>query len=502
MGSQEESETVVGAAALSGDKTPSQVETDELPSPVVTAISRKSSVLMVVVSGLALLSDGYNIQVVGYMYPILSQLYPEAFTSDIKTRLSNALLVGGIVGILFFGWAIDRLGRRTGIFWSTFFLVLGVVLTTAAHGTTPRGLFWMMVVGRGVSGFGFGGEFAVAAVGSTEAAEETRPRLRALIVGVATTFAVDLGFVVGGIVSIVVVEAYGRGASDGVWRVTFGIGFVLPLALLFFRLRLVNSTQYRRHVLKSRIPYRLCVRRYWKPMLGTIGVWFFYDFVVYPFGVFATTIIGTLNPQNTLVQNIGFGTVVNCFYLPGAFLGGFLMDRIGRKNTVTLGFALWAVMGFILGGALGPIQSVFPLFVVLYGIFLSVGEMGPGVGNFVCSSESFPTPIRGHFLGLAGAFGKAGATIGSEVFAPIQNRFADPQKGVQAVFLIGAAFAAVGGLIAWFLLPDMTGRDLEEEDVRFRRYLEENGYEGVYGESMAAEIRSTAFKVGRESTKR
>ncbi len=79
------------------------------------------------------------------------------------------------------------------------------------------------------------------------------------------------------------------------------------------------------------------------------------------------------------MQNIGYGTVVNCFYLPGALLGGFLMDRIGRKNTVTLGFALWALMGFIIGGALGPIQSVFPLFVVLYGIFLSVGEMGPGV---------------------------------------------------------------------------------------------------------------------------
>jgi hypothetical protein len=32
--------------------------------------------------------------------------------------------------------------------------------------------------------------------------------------------------------------------------------------------------------------------------------------------------------------------------------------------------------------------------------------MGPGVATFLCGAESFPTPIRGHFLGLAAAVGK------------------------------------------------------------------------------------------------
>lgn len=58
-----------------------------------------------------------------------------------------------------------------------------------------------------------------------------------------------------------------------------------------------------------------------------------------------------------------------------------------------LGFALWCVNGFvscarcefwgpsslieeqILGGALQPIQSIFPLFVVIYGLFQTFGEM-------------------------------------------------------------------------------------------------------------------------------
>jgi len=40
---------------------------------------------------------------------------------------------------------------------------------------------------------------------------------------------------------------------------------------------------------------------------------------------------------------------------------------------MTLGFACWAVLGFIIGGALKPIQSVFPLFIVLYGFFNAFG---------------------------------------------------------------------------------------------------------------------------------
>lgn len=60
------------------------------------------------------------------------------------------------------------------------------------------------------------------------------------------------------------------------------------------------------------------------------------------------------------------------------------MDWIGRKQTMTLGFVLWSILGFIIGGALNPILSVFPLFVVLYGIFNTLGEMGPGVStNFI-----------------------------------------------------------------------------------------------------------------------
>jgi MFS family permease len=130
-----------------------------IPSDKIAKITRTSSITMVMVGGLALFSDGYNAQIIGYMNPLFSELYPDGFSASIKTRLSNAYLIGEIFGMLFFGWAIDKLGRRTGILFATIFLVLGIVLATAAHGKDNLGMFWMMIVSRGIAGFGAGGEF-------------------------------------------------------------------------------------------------------------------------------------------------------------------------------------------------------------------------------------------------------------------------------------------------------------------------------------------------------
>ncbi|KAJ5134971.1 uncharacterized protein N7443_003413 [Penicillium atrosanguineum] len=454
---------------------------------------KRSGVLNVVVSGLALFSDGYNAQIIGYMEPLFSVLYKNGMSSTIKSRLSNSYLIGEIFGMLFFGVLIDRIGRRTGIIAATVFLILGVVLATAAHGTSELGMFWMMIVARGIAGFGAGGEYPVCATSATEAADETEKlrKRRGFLVAVTTDFAVDLGFVAAGLVALIILACYHQQNSEGVWRIAFGLGIVLPLSICFFRVRMINSTQYRKHAIKSHYPYKLVLKRYWKPMLGTSLAWFCYDFVTYPFGLFSSTIVEQLNPNNTTVQNIGYGTVINCFYLPGCLLGGLLMDRIGRKQNMTLGFMLWAVWGFILGGALPQIQSVFPLFIVMYGIFQALGEMGPGVSTFLCAAESFPTPLRGHFLGFAAAVGKAGASIGTEVFTPIQSSFSSTERGQQAVFLIGAAFTVVGGLISWFLIPDMS-RELETEDARFKAYLEEHGYDiSLYGEALVVNPRTS-----------
>jgi len=107
----------------------------------------------------------------------------------------------------------------------------------------------------------------------------------------------------------------------------------------------------------------------------------------------------------------------------------------------------------------------------------SSGNLGPGDMLGLVSAESYATPIRGTCYGLSAAVGKAGAAIGTQVFTPIQNNL-----GKRWTFIIAAICGVVGILVTYIFVPDMTGVDLAEEDARFMRYLERNGWEGTVGE--------------------
>jgi MFS family permease len=135
--------------------------------------------------------------------------------------------------MLFFGVIIDRIGRRTGIVFATLFLILGIVLATASHGKDQLGLFWMMIVGRGIAGFGAGGEYPTCGTGSAEASDETSRlrKRRGILVALATDFAIDLGFVVAGVVALIVLACYHEKTSAGVWRVCFGLGIVVSYSI-------------------------------------------------------------------------------------------------------------------------------------------------------------------------------------------------------------------------------------------------------------------------------
>ncbi|WVQ83288.1 hypothetical protein IAT38_005427 [Cryptococcus sp. DSM 104549] len=457
------------------------------PLAELEAPSRKrtwAQTMSVLISGVALFSDGYNIQIAGYTNTVMAKLYPKDFNTTMKTRISNSILIGDIFGMLFFGVLADRLGRRWGIIGCTFFLVLGVTLATAAHGKSDTGMFWMIVVGRGIAGLGAGGEYSVCTTSAVEAADETHAlrRKRGLLVASSTSVAIFAGFVGSSIVFLIVLAAYGGQPHVGVWRICFGIGIILPLAIFIFRMRMVDSSLYRKHAItrKAKFPYRLAFKRYWKPLLGCSLIWFLYDAVAYPFNLLAPTIAAGFKDNQTLLESNGWGALVNSFALPGAFFGAFLIDRLGPRQTYAAGLLTASLFGFAIGGAMEPLRNngtgAFAAFVILFCLFQMILSVGPGNCNFLISSESFPTPIRGHFLGLSSAIGKAGAAVGTQVFPLIQERFSTTLKGQQATFLIGSAVCVVGAVVVMTLVPNRRDQ-LEDEDKEFRRYLEENGWD-------------------------
>jgi MFS family permease len=140
----------------------SVVEKDSAPA----FYSKVSVYLMMLFSGLALGSDGYNAAVMSNLNLMLTVIYPDTLSSDMKARLSNAFLIGMIVGMVGFGVVVDQIGRKTGAVLTTLILLLGIALSAGASGTSPLGLCWMLVVARGIAGVGAGGEYPVAGTSS------------------------------------------------------------------------------------------------------------------------------------------------------------------------------------------------------------------------------------------------------------------------------------------------------------------------------------------------
>ncbi|KAL2207054.1 inorganic phosphate transporter [Sarocladium strictum] len=443
---------------------------------------------MILFSGLAIGSDGYNAAVIGNVQILMKYIYPEALTDTIYSRLSNAFLIGMIIGMLFFGVVVDQLGRKTGAVLTTILLVLGIAMSAAANGADHTGLLWMLIVARGVAGVGAGGEYPVSGAGAAEATDESGKyrKHRGFMFAMLADLSASLGYVWAGLVPLLLLLCVNKREDkyEIVWRTAFALGAVPPLGIVWFRLRMAVATAYRKSSMrKQRVPYWLALKRYYRPLIGVSSCWALYNWVSIPFGIFSATIISRTNASGDLVKDLGWGVVINCFYLPGPFLGGYLSDKIGRRKTMALGFTLQAIIGFILGGATAQIQKIFPLFVVLYGLFLTFGEVGPGSTVVLTASECFPTSIRGQMMGFISACSKAGAAIGTQVFTAILNSYVDkPQQGDRAVFLIGSAFAVLGAVIAFFVIPDVSRR-LEDDDAAWKVYLADHGWEATWGDN-------------------
>lgn len=66
-----------------------------------------------------------------------------------------------------------------------------------------------------------------------------------------------------------------------------------------------------------------------------------------------------------------------------------------------------------MSGLYTQLKKHIAAFAVIYGIFLSFGEVGPGNCLGLLAAKSGPTAVRGQFYGIAAAIGKTGAFAGT-----------------------------------------------------------------------------------------
>lgn len=310
-----------------------------------------------------------------------------------------------------------------------------------------------------------------------------------------TNVQIDFAFLVSAIVATVVVVITGENHLRAAWRICLGIGILPPLSLLYLRLKLQEPEAFKRESMaKTSTPWLLVIKYYWFRLTIVSIIWFIYDFSAYSFGIYATSILSNLLGEDTaLWKSLAWNILINFFYMPGCLAGAFVADMpsMGPKKTLCIGVALQGIIGFIMAGCyplLNKPENVAG-FVVVYGIFLALGEFGPGDNIGLVASKTCATGIRGQYYGIAAAVGKIGAFAGSYALTAIQDAAGDDEvaAGRNPFFVASALAFLAAGLV--LLLPDIGQDTIDSEDIKFREYLSSQGYDttklGLDGQSVS-----------------
>ncbi|EMR61260.1 putative mfs phospholipid transporter git1 protein [Eutypa lata UCREL1] len=438
----------------------------------------------VLACGAGLFSDGYVNNVIGSVATVLKYEYGDVYSNSGAAKyVADIAFAGTVVGQLLFGVLADRWSRTGSLLVSTVILIIFTALAAGSyyHGDSI-GMFSILTAWRFFVGIGIGGEYPAGSVSCAESSGELKSGTRNRWFILFTNSMIDWGFVIGAFVPYVVAAAAQNKYYSTIWRTSLGIGTVFPLVLFVLRLKLKEPEEFSRNSMKyARTPYALVLRLYgWRLFVVSL-IWFIYDFSTYSFGIYSSTILSNIYGDTAPLTTVfGWNTVINLFYLPGTMFGAFVSDWLGPRYTLVLGVTLQSVVGFIMAGAYAKLSqpSLVGAFTVVYGIFLSLGELGPGNNIGLLAAKTCATGIRGQYYGVAAAVGKIGAFVGTWVFPYIQAAGGpDTVATAQYPFFVSASLCILSGALALFCLPDVGQDTIALEDVRFREFLETRGWD-------------------------
>lgn len=401
-------------------------------------------------------------------------------------------LVGSIVGVLFAGVLCDKLGRKLTM------IISAILFTSSAAGCAVATTFDALVLFRIVGGVGIGIVSIVSPLYISELAiANYRGRLVSLY-----QLAVTVGFLGAYLVNYGLLDFSLHGSSSNglvdwifikeVWRGMLGME-TLP-ALLFFLiiffipesprwLIVRNNTVRAKSILskiyndKDEVSKQIAATEHslsnesksdWKELLhpgimkavligvalAMLGQFMGVNAVLY----YGPTIFENagLSGGDSLMYQVMVGLVNTLTTV----LALFIIDRVGRKKLVYYGVSGMIVsllligFYFMKGSDLG-ISSIFLLIFFLIYVFSCAVSICAVI--FVLLSEMYPTKIRGLAMSIAGL----SLWIGTYLIGQLTPWLLENLTPAGTFFLF-AVMCVPYILIVWRLVPETTGKTLEE----------------------------------------
>ena len=188
---------------------------------------------VVIALGVSWMLDGLEVTVVGALGPTLQRPDTLGLSAAQIGWAASAYVGGAVLGALFFGRLADRMGRKRMFLVTLAVYLVATVLTAFSFNLVSFALC------RFLTGFGIGGEYAAI----NSAIDELIPaRVRGRVdLAINGTFWV--GAALGAALSVVLLEPDWIGAEWG-WRIAFGLGGVLGVAILLVRRHVPESPRW------------------------------------------------------------------------------------------------------------------------------------------------------------------------------------------------------------------------------------------------------------------
>src|SRR5579872_6707573 len=189
--------------------------------------------LVVIALGITWILDGLEVTIIGVIGAVLKDPQTLHLTDVQVSAAGTAYLIGAVVGALFFGRMTDKFGRKM-----LFMVTLGVYLVATVATAFSFNFIWFAAC-RVLTGAGIGGEYSAI----NSAIDELIPaRVRG-----HTDLAINgtwwVGTAVGALATLVLLDPHLISHSIG-WRLCFGLGAVLGLAVLLIRRYVPESPRW------------------------------------------------------------------------------------------------------------------------------------------------------------------------------------------------------------------------------------------------------------------
>ncbi|KAI4668124.1 uncharacterized protein J4E78_001947 [Alternaria triticimaculans] len=429
-----------------------------------------------------------------------------------KGLMTAMLELGALIGALFAGWIADKLSRKYSIVVAVVIFTIGSILQTAAMD------YAMLTVGRLIGGWGIG---ALATIAPLYISEIAPPEIRGALL-VLQEFSIVLGIV------IAFWTTYGTRfmAGEWSWRLPFLIqmipGLILGAGIVFLpfsprwlaskgrddealvvlgKLRKLPTDDprifqewceiraevtFNHEVSVERHPelqaktrtneFKLEVQSWldcfrhgcWKRTVVGVGIMFFQQFVgINALIYYSPSLFETLG-QDYEMQLLLSG-IINCTQLVGVATSLWTMDRFGRRPLLLTGAALMFICHLIIAVLVGKFGGRWLDFAVegwvavafLFFYMFSFGATW-GPVPWAMPSEIFPSSLRAKGVALSTCSNWFNNFIIGLITPPlVQN------TGFGA-YTFFAVFCALAFVFTFFVVPETSGKTLEEMDQVFK----------------------------------